>query len=92
MGRIPPDPGGFRKSGKQRGCGIRNLEECTENQSVGMFESLQVGNGVPPPLHLFHNELTRQGLGGGGRQKNRGVRTYRDGERDGTVRRGGDRS
>ena len=30
MGRIPT-PGVFRKSGKQRICGIRNLEVCTEN-------------------------------------------------------------
>jgi hypothetical protein len=31
MGRIPPYPRCFRKSGKERTYGLRNLEECTEN-------------------------------------------------------------
>src|SRR5882724_1640282 len=31
MGRIPPHPRCFRKSGKQRSCEIRNLEVRTEN-------------------------------------------------------------
>jgi hypothetical protein len=30
--RVPPPPGSFRKSGKQRICGIRNLEEGTEKR------------------------------------------------------------
>jgi len=32
MGGIPPDPGNFRKNGKHRGYGMRNLEEHTENR------------------------------------------------------------
>jgi len=31
MGRVGIHPGSFRKSGKQRGYGIRNLEEDTED-------------------------------------------------------------
>jgi hypothetical protein len=33
MGIVGIHPGSFRKSGKQRSYGIRNLEECTENGS-----------------------------------------------------------
>jgi hypothetical protein len=40
MGRIPPHPGCFRKSGKCRTYEIRNLEECTEN---GMCECKGLG-------------------------------------------------
>jgi hypothetical protein len=32
MGIVGTHPGSFRKSGKQRSCGIRNLEEHTEKK------------------------------------------------------------
>jgi hypothetical protein len=39
MGIVGTHPGSFRKSDKQRSCGIPNLEVCTENrrEGFGMF-------------------------------------------------------
>ncbi len=34
LGIVGTHPGSFRKSGKQRGYGIRNLEEDTENRRL----------------------------------------------------------
>src|SRR6266478_7007253 len=38
LGVVGTYPGSFRKSGKQRGCGIRNLEEDTEDGRSGKEE------------------------------------------------------
>jgi hypothetical protein len=35
LGIVSTHPGSFRKSGKQRSCGIRNLEEDTEDGRAG---------------------------------------------------------
>jgi len=45
LGIVGTHPGSFRKSGKQRGCRIRNLEEGTENRRPQRWkvEGLQVG-------------------------------------------------
>src|SRR5260370_42703930 len=75
MGRMPPRPGCFRKSGKCRTYGIRNSEECTER----IWRMRSAGN-TPSP-HRFCKELYGKGLGGGGRQKDCGARTYKDEER-----------
>ena len=50
MGRIPPHPGCLRKSGKHRIYRIRNLEECTENESwfvrAACNRAIEMGAGI----------------------------------------------
>src|SRR3979490_2891500 len=50
MGRIPPHPGCLRKSGKRRIYRMRNLEECTENESwfvrAACNRAIEMGAGI----------------------------------------------
>src|SRR5947208_14227079 len=48
MGTIPPHPRCFPKSGKQRTCGIRNVEERREDGRRGAQKPA-----FPPSRHIF---------------------------------------
>jgi hypothetical protein len=58
MGRIPPHPGSFRKSGKQRTYGIRNLEEPTD---LGRKE-WSSGLGIATPTPWFFVSVDYEGV------------------------------
>src|SRR5258708_38820376 len=45
LGIVGTHPGSFRKSGKQRGCGIRNLEVCTEDGRRGSHRDTESRSG-----------------------------------------------
>src|SRR5260370_24973 len=45
LGIVGTHPGSFRKSGKQRSCGIRNLEVRTENGRQGSHRDAETRNG-----------------------------------------------
>jgi hypothetical protein len=58
MGIVGTHPGSFRKSGKYRTCGIRNLEEHTENGRGRIWRIQSVGNTHPPrfsELRILNN-------------------------------------
>jgi hypothetical protein len=68
-GKNTPTPRVFRKSGKQRACGIRNLEESTQNRKL-VFRGLRsVNHGmadvIPTPgcfAQRVRNRLKRKGM------------------------------